>query len=187
MKLIVGLGNPGNSYRGTRHNIGARAVGEFAEAGKAVLKKGIFSSSATAKVRVDSVELLLAVPLTYMNLSGPAVGALVRRHRITPDNLLVVHDDLDLEFGRVKAREGGSAGGHNGLKSIIAALGTPEFSRLRMGIGRPPGKTDPSDFVLSRFTGEEHEQVEKMVAAACSAFRVWAGEGISKTMNMINR
>ncbi|MGE5307557.1 MAG: aminoacyl-tRNA hydrolase [Deltaproteobacteria bacterium] len=187
MKLIVGLGNPGNQYRGTRHNIGAEAVRGFAEENRAVLKKGIFASSASAKIRIDGIELLLAVPLSYMNLSGPAVGALVRRHRIQLPDLLVVHDDMDLEPGRIKLKEDGSAGGHNGLKSVIASLGSQGFCRLRLGIGRPEGRIDPADYVLSRFKAGEREQVDTMVAEACSAMKSWTVEGISKTMNMFNR
>ncbi len=187
MKLIVGLGNPGEKYRGTRHNIGASVVREFAARHRAVLKKGLFASSTVAKARVDSVELLLALPLSYMNLSGPAVSALTRRHRVSPEDLLVVHDDIDLEFGRIKARLGGSAGGHNGLKSVIASVGTPDFCRLRIGVGRPPRNVDPADYVLSRFPEEEEEQMSDAVDEACEALKVWAAEGISKTMNMYNR
>lgn len=187
MKLIVGLGNPGERYRGTRHNIGAAVVREFASASRVVLKKGIFASSESAKASIDAGDVILAVPAAYMNCSGPAVSALVRRYRIPLADVMVIHDDLDLEFGRVKAREGGSSGGHNGLKSVIASVGSPEFCRLRMGIGRPPHGMDPAEFVLGRFSGEEREQTGEMIATACSAVRVWTSEGISKTMNMFNR
>ena len=187
MRLIVGLGNPESRYRGTRHNIGAASVRECAEELKAPLKKGLFSSSSCARVRIDSHETLFAVPLSYMNLSGPPAAALTRRHRIAPADLLVVHDDLDLEFGTIKLRLGGSAGGHNGLKSVIASVGSPEFCRLRIGIGRPPRGMDPAEYVLARFDREEAGRVEELIASACSAMRLWAAEGISKTMNTFNR
>jgi len=143
MRLIVGLGNPESRYRGTRHNIGAAAVRECAGEHAVPLKKGLFSSSLCARVRIESQESLFAVPLSYMNLSGPPVAALARKHRIAAEDILVVHDDLDLEFGKMKLRLGGSAGGHNGLKSVIGSLGSPEFCRLRIGIGRPPRGMDP--------------------------------------------
>lgn len=187
MRLIVGLGNPESRYRGTRHNIGAAAVRECAGTHAAPLKKGLFSSSSCARVRIESCESLFAVPLSYMNLSGPPVAALARKHRIAAEDILVVHDDLDLEFGKMKLRLGGSAGGHNGLKSVIGSLGSPEFCRLRIGIGRPPQGMDPADYVLSRFDRQEQGQLEEIIASACSAMDLWAAEGISKTMNMFNR
>lgn len=187
MKLIVGLGNPGERYRATRHNIGARAVREFCSANKIRLSKGLFSSSSLAKARLDSRPALLAVPLSYMNCSGPAVANLARRHRVVPRDLLVVHDDIDLEFGRIRARQGGSAGGHNGLKSVIASLGSTEFCRLRIGVGRPPRGTDPADFVLSRFSAAQEKELERTLADAQEAIRVWVAEGIDKTMNLFNR
>jgi peptidyl-tRNA hydrolase, PTH1 family len=187
MKLIVGLGNPGEHYRGTRHNIGAAVAREFCAQNRLVLKKGIFASSSCAKTRFDSGEALVAIPLAYMNCSGPAVSSLVRRHRVALNDLLVVHDDIDLEFGRIKARSGGSAGGHNGLKSVIAALRSEEFDRLRIGVGRPPRGMDPADFVLSPFTAEEQKEIGETVTAACSAMEAWLRGGISKTMNVFNR
>jgi peptidyl-tRNA hydrolase, PTH1 family len=187
MKLIVGLGNPGERYRSTRHNIGAAVVREFCADNSIVLKKALFASSSSAKARIDSTEVIIAVPLAYMNCSGPAVAALVRRNRIEPGNLLVVHDDLDIEFGRIKVREGGSAGGHNGLKSVISSVGFDGFCRLRIGIGRPRPEVDPAEFVLLPFTGAERKEMADTVASACAAVKMWAAEGISKTMNMFNR
>jgi peptidyl-tRNA hydrolase, PTH1 family len=187
MKLIVGLGNPGERYSGTRHNIGAAVIREFCAENQLILKKGFFASSKCAKARFNSCEALVAIPLAYMNCSGPAVGSLVRKHRIAPIDLLVVHDDIDLEFGRIKARSGGSSGGHNGLKSVVASVGSPEFCRLRIGIGRPPGNLDPADFVLSRFTATEQKEINETVTQAGYALKVWLCDGISKTMNMFNR
>jgi peptidyl-tRNA hydrolase, PTH1 family len=187
MKLIVGLGNPGEKYRATRHNVGANAVRQFCADNGVVLKKGIFASSASGKARLDTVEVMFAVPLTYMNLSGPAVGALVRRHRIQLEDVLVVHDDLDIELGRIKARLGGSAGGHNGLKSVIGSLGSPDFCRLRLGIGRPHEGFDTAEFVLMPFTSQEEQEAKVMVGQAGEELRTWAVSGISKTMNKFNR
>jgi len=130
---------------------------------------------------------VLALPQTFMNLSGVAVKQLLRKYKISPENLLVVCDDLDLELGRIKIRESGSSGGHRGLKSIIDSLGNKDFSRLRIGIGRPGGKEDAADYVLSSFTKKETETVNSVVNNACDCVNSWVAQGIDRTMNIFNQ
>ncbi len=195
MKAIVGLGNPGAKYRGTRHNVGFAVVDEIA--GRA----GVVFLSAPANAVVarwrdpDGVVTLLAKPLTFMNESGQAVGELVRYYKIDLAELLIIVDEAQLPLGRLRARARGSAGGHNGLKSIIGHLGE-DFSRLRVGIGRGPegpdgsdGKTrrrDLADHVLSRFEPEEQPEVERMVARAADAAETFVTSGIAAVMNGYN-
>ncbi|MDD5347705.1 MAG: aminoacyl-tRNA hydrolase [Candidatus Omnitrophica bacterium] len=188
MKLIVGLGNPGTRYLGTRHNIGSAVVKEFCRRHKAALKRGLFSAALSAKVKLHGIECVLAVPLTYMNLSGAAVLALVKKHRIAGEDLLVVCDDLDLELGRVRLRRSGSDNGHNGVASVIAALDTRDFCRLRLGIGRPAHRSaDTADYVLSAFTGKETARIPEFIDDALQAIESWIELGIEKTMNTVNR
>jgi PTH1 family peptidyl-tRNA hydrolase len=188
MKLVVGLGNPGSEYRGTRHNIGSLAVKEFAARHGGALRRGLFSSSSTARLKDGGTDVLLAVPLAYMNLSGPAVRSLVAKFKIDPAaGLLVVHDELDFDPGTVRLRADGSAGGHNGVKSVIASLGTQGFHRLRIGIGRPRAGQDPADYVLSLFRKSEQQAVGEGVEQAVSAIEMWIAGGIDKTMNHFNR
>jgi len=188
MKLIVGLGNPGRNYLGTRHNIGSLAVKSLAGELALSLKKGFLSSSESAKAKIEDEEVLLAVPRVYMNLSGEAVRQLVRKHRIALEDLLVVHDELDLDLGRVKLKSGGSAGGHNGLKSIIGSLGDENFSRLRIGIGRPQRDgADMAEYVLSSFAKKDKGPVEQAVLDSVVTMKLWVKDGISKTMNAVNR
>jgi PTH1 family peptidyl-tRNA hydrolase len=188
MKLIVGLGNPGRNYLGTRHNIGSLAVTSLAQESALSLKKGFLSSSESAKARIEGVEVILAVPRVYMNLSGEAVRQLVKKNRVALEDLLVVHDELDLDLGRVRLKSGGSAAGHNGLKSVIGSLGDDGFSRLRIGIGRPPrDDADMADYVLSGFPRKDKEPVDQAVQDAIVIMKLWVKDGISKTMNVVNR
>lgn len=188
MKLIVGLGNPGKAYTDSRHNIGFSAVKALARSYKILLKKerGVFSRCAKAKIENQSV--ILALPLTFMNLSGPAIGALLKKYRVDLDNLLVVCDDLDLGFGRLKMKHCGSSGGHRGLQSIIDFLNCSKFSRLRIGIGRPyPNNIEASRYVLSPFTKKEKEQIRTIIKEATNCCRTWILEGTTKTMNIFNQ
>ncbi len=188
MKLIVGLGNPGKIYEHTRHNTGQAVVKELGRKNKVVFKKGLFSSSLSGKCSINGVECLLAVPLTYMNLSGTAVKALIKKHKIGLEDLIVVFDDLDLEQGRVKFKSGGSSGGHKGVESIIQILGTDVFSRIRIGIGRPVNKSmEITNFVLTGFQKNERAVAAEAIEKACSAVEYWVELGAEKTMNIINR
>lgn len=185
MKLIVGLGNPGRRYRGTRHNVGALVLARLAErAGIRVNEDEGFAE--VGRGTIGGYRVLLARPHTYMNVSGEAVRDLRRRHRLRPEDILVIVDDIDLPLGRLRLRAGGSAGGHNGLRSVIEALGTTAFPRLRVGIGRPPDGVDPADYVLTRFTADEEQVLQGAVERAADAVTVAMTDGLPAAMNRFN-
>ena len=183
MKLIVGLGNPGAKYRGTRHNIGFAVLDELAARWQVSFESAPVDAL-IAKVR-GADEVLLAKPLTFMNASGEAVGALLRYYKIEIADLLVVVDDVQLPLGKIRARVRGSAGGHNGLKSIVAHVGDA-FSRLRIGVGRGDPRRDLADHVLTRFDADEAAEVERVTARAADAAEMFATSGIGAVMNGFN-
>jgi peptidyl-tRNA hydrolase, PTH1 family len=184
MLLVVGLGNPGRRYRGTRHNLGQDVIHHLAaHLGVRLEEDGWVR---TGRRRVGAATVVLAVPTTYMNVSGAAVRDLLRRSRRRPADLLVVHDDLDLPLGHLRLRPGNGPGGHNGVRSIIEELGTGMFPRLRIGIGRPPQGVDPVEFVLERFTREEREAIDRAVAQAAEATLAVATEGLEAAMTRYN-
>jgi peptidyl-tRNA hydrolase, PTH1 family len=188
MKLIVGLGNPGKNYENTRHNIGSAAVKALGKSHGVVLKRGLFGSSLSARIRINGQLCLLAVPLSYMNLSGGAVKSLVSKHKLDLSDLIVVHDELDLEPGKIKIKTGGSSGGHNGLESVIGVLKSNEFCRLRLGIGRPEQRSaDVAAYVLSVFKKSESALVGQVIEKACQALELWVEAGTQQSMNTINR
>jgi len=187
VKLIVGLGNPGREYRDSRHNVGFMVVDEIAR------RHGIDWASGPSQIaetligkRFGDEPVMVAKPLTYMNNSGDAVAGLVRYFDVNHDDLFVVVDEAALPFGRLRARARGSAGGHNGLKSIIERLGTTEFSRLRLGVGRGDGRRDLADHVLARFESGEQADLETFITRAADAAELFAAEGIAKVMNVFN-
>ena len=183
--LIVGLGNPGKEYEGTRHNVGFRVVDELARRyGLAFGKKERKALAATGVIHGKKV--ILAKPQTYMNLSGEAVRSLVDFYKIELPNILIVSDDLDIPLGTVRMRKSGSAGGQNGIKSVLQHLGTQEFSRLRFGIGRPPGKMQAKDYVLSGFQGDDAILAAQVVDRASDAVETWLKEGIEIAMTRHN-
>jgi PTH1 family peptidyl-tRNA hydrolase len=180
--LIVGLGNPGPRYKGTRHNVGFGAVDELAKRASI----GFESAPAEALMaRWRERDALLAKPLTFMNLSGQAIGELVRYFKVDVADLLVVVDEVQLPLGRLRARMRGSAGGHNGLKSVIAHLGE-DFSRLRIGVGRGDSRRDLADHVLAKFDADEAAEAERMVARAADAAETFITSGIVAVMNQYN-
>ena len=182
--LVVGLGNPGREYAGNRHNVGWMVVEELARR-HGVSWKGKFSGQ-LAELRLDGHRVALLKPETFMNESGRSVGAAVRFYKLEPDAVLVVHDEMDLEPGRLQARSGGGLAGHNGLRSIAAHLNTPDFLRLRVGVGRP-GRGDPrkgADYVLSNFTPEE--DADTLVARAADAVERLDAEGLERTQAQFN-
>lgn len=188
MKLIVGLGNPGKIYSDSRHNIGFLVVGALSKAYKISLKREKGSFALSGKGKIAGRNVVLATPITFMNLSGIAVNLLLKKNKVDLDNLLVVCDDLDLELSRLKIRAAGSSGGHRGLNSIIDFLKSEDFCRLRIGIGRPKEiKRDAAEYVLSPFSKKEKERVEKIIERAVRCCRVWASEGILESMNIFNR
>ena len=190
MKLIVGLGNPGPEYRGTRHNIGFAVADELAGRHSVGFESSPVDAL-VAKVRswvasgFSRTDVLLAKPLTFMNSSGEAVGALARYFKIDIGDLLVVVDEVQLPLGRLRIRARGSAGGHNGLKSIVAHLGE-EFPRLRVGVGRGDSRRDLADHVLARFDADEAAEVERLIARAADAAEMFVTSGIETVMNAYN-
>ncbi len=187
MKLIVGLGNPGRLYAASRHNIGFRVVKALARNYKVELRKDSSVLFISGQARIGNQVLALAMPFTFMNLSGSAVKGLLKKYRLGPGNLLVVCDDLDLALGRIKIRPKGSSGGHRGIRSIIDSLQSEDFSRLRLGIGRPKGDIDTVGYVLSAFTAKEKEEVARTVERALDCCLAWANKGIHETMNTFNK
>ena len=187
MKLIVGLGNPGREYRETRHNVGFLVVDEIARRHRLALALAPSQVPETfVAKRYGADPLLVAKPLTYMNRSGDAVAALARYYDVGAADLLVVVDEAALPFGRLRARARGSAGGHNGLASIIERLGTTEFARLRLGVGRGDPRRDLADYVLSTFEPGERAELEGFIARAADAAEMFAVEGIEQLMNTYN-
>jgi peptidyl-tRNA hydrolase, PTH1 family len=184
MKLVVGLGNPGRFYANSRHNVGFMVIKELADGFDAALKKD--GNALSVKVKVDGQDLILAQPHTFMNLSGSCVKALSRKYRAEPQDILVVCDDLDLDFGRTKLRPSGSSGGQNGLASVIDALGTREFPRLRIGIGRPLPE-HASQYVLASFSKQERQELKEIITRAAECCLVWVREGVVKSMDAYNR
>jgi peptidyl-tRNA hydrolase, PTH1 family len=185
VKLILGLGNPGLRYTKTRHNLGAEVAGE------AAVKLGISLSHSTHQAEwgrgiFAGEPVVIARPLTYMNNSGEAARALTHYFKITPEQILVLSDDLNLALGQLRFRSQGSDGGHNGLKSLIEQLQTKAFNRLRIGINRPTGPMPIADFVLSRFAKEEQPVVEETINRAMQAVLCWLEFGLAKAMQVYN-
>ncbi len=184
--MIVGLGNPGRSYLHTRHNIGLRVIRKIVgDAGGNLKKAGLLSKFRKAAVDWEKEKIIAVEPLTYINVSGPAVVQALKKFGISLENLLVICDDINLQFGTLRIRSKGSSGGHKGLKSIIENLLTENFPRLRIGIGKPSG--DTAEYVLSLFSAQEEEILEKVVIPkAVYAVRLWAEQGIDRAMAEIN-
>ena len=182
--LVVGLGNPGREYARNRHNVGRMVVDELARRHGGAWRSKF--SGRLAEVRVDGHKVALLKPETYMNESGRSVQAAARFFKVEPDAILVVHDEGDFELGRLQARKGGGLAGHNGLRSVAKQLGTPDFLRLRVGVGRP-GRGDPrplADYVLSDF--EPHDDAERIVARAADAVELLDEEGLEATQRTVN-
>ena len=182
--LIVGLGNPGAKHASHRHNIGFRCVEAFASAHDVQLNRKKFKAH-YGEGRVGEARLVLLEPQTYMNDSGAAVAPASHWYKIPPERILVVYDDLDLPFGRIRLRPGGSSGGHNGIRSIIAELGHQDFPRLRVGIGRP-AQGDPIDYVLNAFDAEQEPFVPDICARVNQIIETMLARGIKEAMNLYN-
>ena len=181
--LVVGLGNPGPEYAETRHNVGVRVVELLASrAGGGRFSKHK-SNADVLEGRLAGRRAVLAVPRTFMNVSGGPVAGLLRYYGVEPTDLVVVHDDLDLGFGVVRLKQGGGEGGHNGLRSISGAIGTKDYLRVRFGIGRPPGRQDPADYVLSDFSSAERKELEFLVDRAADATEALIGRGLEWSQN----
>lgn len=187
MKLIVGLGNPGREYALTRHNAGFMVIDRLAGSLGAPVDKKMFKAL-VGQGLISGQKVIMAKPQTYMNLSGEAVAPILNWYKLEASDLLVIYDDLDLPPGRLRLRPGGGAGGHKGVQSIIQQLGTDNFTRIRVGIGRPeePGY-DTADFVLGRFNLQEAELIDQALTVAVEALRCIIGEGLDYAMNLYNR
>ena len=185
--MIVGLGNPGFIYAGSRHNIGFRVLKSLASSLKINFKRDSSVSSLVARGKLLQQDVILALPQSYMNLSGIAVRALLKKFKVDLKDLLVVCDDLDLELGKIKVRPQGSSGGQRGLESIIERLGTRDFCRLRVGIGRPKNSQDAAKYVLSGFLRQEKAAVRQIEEDAVSGCMSWVKNGIVQTMNTFNK
>jgi PTH1 family peptidyl-tRNA hydrolase len=183
--VVVGLGNPGGRYADTRHNLGFRVVDELLRRGRARAVRGD-AEYESAEVRLDGEPALLVKPTTYVNRSGRAVLQLLARYAVLPADLLVVVDDIDLPFGRLRLRGAGSAGGHNGMQSLLEALGTPEFARLRLGVGAPPAEVELADWVLLGFAPDELRALPEFVGRAADAVQAVARLGVAAAMPGVN-
>jgi PTH1 family peptidyl-tRNA hydrolase len=184
--IIVGLGNPGRQYADNRHNVGFRCVDHLASAhGLSFSRRRKRASIALGTVLRRSV--VLVKPCTYMNKSGRPVAAVTRYYRVPARRLLVVYDDLDLPLGTTRLRPSGGSGGHRGVRSIINQLGKQEFPRLRIGIGRPPGRMDPAEYVLQDFSDDEEPILERTLEQAVAAIETWLVDGIDEAMTRYNR
>ncbi|GAB7042003.1 MULTISPECIES: aminoacyl-tRNA hydrolase [Catenuloplanes] len=183
--LIVGLGNPGKEYAGNRHNVGfmvaellaRRVSGKFGRHRRAV------ADVAEGRLGIGGPRLVLAKPLTYMNLSGGPTAALAQFYKIPVEHVIAVHDELDIPFGELRAKRGGGEGGHNGLRSISKSLATKEYARVRFGVGRPPGRQDPADYVLSDFSGAERKELEFLVDRAADFTEMIVEKGLEPAQN----
>ena len=185
MKLIIGLGNPGSKYRETRHNIGFDVIAELARRHLTDRPKAKFDAE-VAEVAIANCKCLLISPLTYMNLSGKSVLAAQSFYKTETDDLLVICDDLNLDVGRIRIRARGSAGGQNGIKDIIQRLGTSDFSRLRIGVGRPPPRWDAADYVLGKFGDDDRPVIDIAIRDAANAVETWVKSGVRTAMNQFN-
>jgi peptidyl-tRNA hydrolase, PTH1 family len=186
LKLIVGLGNPGRRYRETRHNVGFAVVDGLADRHATTFEPAPADALIARARRLGPDGALLVKPLTMMNLSGFAVSQLARYYRVEPGDILVVADDVNLPLGRLRARPRGSAGGHNGLRSIIEQFGSIEFARLRVGVGRGDPRRDLADHVLAGFDADERPAVDEAIARAADASELFAAAGIEQVMNRFN-
>lgn len=185
MKLMVGLGNPGPRYEKTRHNIGFLVLESLAqEIGVSIAKKQC--QSLVGQGSINGNQVLLAKPQTYMNKSGEAVLELVNYYKDRITDLIVVHDDLDLEFGRIRFKDGGGTGGHNGLKSITSLLNSSDYPRLKIGIGRNPANMKAENYVLSEFNAAERVVLPELIRVATQGLKTWVLEGVNKAMNDYN-
>lgn len=186
MYIIAGLGNPGREYAGTRHNTGFNVVTRIADEYKIPMTSGEHKALC-GKGFINGNKVLLAMPQTYMNLSGESIRSLVNYYKIDPEEeLMIIYDDVSMDIGRLRMRKKGSAGGHNGIKNIIAELGTDVFPRMKIGVGKKPEKWDLIDYVLGRFSDEENKLMRDMLTKGCEACRDFILYGIDEAMNRYN-
>lgn len=183
--LIIGLGNPGAEYRQNRHNIGFMVIDQLAQVLSIPLQRVKFKAI-TGTGKFKGRRVILAKPQTYMNASGESVGALSRYFKVPLNQLMVVHDDLDIPFGSLRIRPMGGTSGQKGMKSIVEKLGSQDFPRMRIGIGRPPGRMDPADYVLQNFKNDELATRDEVLDSATAAIKLFILEGLDRAMNTFN-
>lgn len=176
--LVIGLGNPGEQYADTRHNVGQMVLEELARRSHTTLSVHKKTHTRAATVRIADQPVALGAPMSYMNLSGGPVSALAKYQSVAPQSVIVVHDELDIPFGHVRLKRGGGAGGHNGLKDITKALGTPEYLRVRVGIDRPPGRMDAATYVLKPFSSTERKELPVLIDHAADAVEALLASGL---------
>jgi len=185
--LIAGLGNPGEKYARTRHNAGAMVVDILCERFGAVLKKTRFVAATSAEARTGDLPLLLVRTTTFMNESGPPIASVARKRDIPTERVVIVHDEIDLPFGALRVKFGGSTAGHNGLESVVSAFRSRDFFRVRIGVGRPPGRQDPIGWVLSPFASREREDAAVLIQDAAEATLALVTEGLASAQDRYNR
>jgi PTH1 family peptidyl-tRNA hydrolase len=186
--LIIGLGNPGPAYAGNRHNVGAMVLDELAaRAGiRLTAGKGARARALSGEGRLAGCRVVLARPTTYMNESGGPVRGLLDYHHLDPADLVVVHDDLDIPFAAVRLKRGGGEGGHNGLRSVTRSVGTKDYLRVRVGIGRPPGRQEAADFVLKDFNATERKELDLLIGEAADAAEALLTQGLEAAQNEVH-
>ncbi len=184
---MVGLGNPGERYAATRHNIGAWVVERLAHSLGLRIKKVRFLPVDAAEANIDGARVLLARPRSFMNESGPPVAGLARRRKVTTERIVACHDDIDLPLGALKLKLGGSTAGHHGLDSLVNALHSADFHRVRLGVGRPRGRKDPADYVLERFAEREREEAEFLAQDGADAVLALIRDGLGAAQEAFNR
>jgi PTH1 family peptidyl-tRNA hydrolase len=185
--LVAGLGNPGDRYAKTRHNLGRMVVDEVARRAGERFRKARFVPADAAELKEGGDRLVLVKSHAFMNESGPSYASLAKKRGVAPERVIAVHDDIDLAFGALRVKLGGSTAGHQGLNSLVGALRTPDFCRVRLGIGRPPGRQDPVDFVLEDFAKREAADVVMLIDEAADAVLSLVREGLTATQDRFNR
>jgi PTH1 family peptidyl-tRNA hydrolase len=185
-RIVVGLGNPGPEYAGNRHNLGFHVVDLLAAQQGARFKKGARGFADVVETRIGDERVVLAKPRSYMNESGGRVKAVLGFYKVTAEQLIVVHDELDIPFGSVRLKVGGGAGGHNGIRSVDSALGTPDYARVRVGIGRPPGRMEPADFVLRDFSASERKELPLLIERGADAVLTLLRQGLAAAQNLFH-
>jgi PTH1 family peptidyl-tRNA hydrolase len=185
-RIVVGLGNPGPEYAGNRHNLGWKVVDLLAEQRGDRFKKGARGFADVVETRIGDERVVLAKPRSYMNESGGRVKAVLAFYKVAPESLVVVHDELDIPFAQVRLKIGGGPGGHNGVRSVDAALGTKDYARVRVGIGRPPGRMDPADFVLRDFSAAERKELPLLIERGADAVETLLRQGLAAAQNLFH-
>ncbi|AFA72420.1 peptidyl-tRNA hydrolase Pth [Gordonia polyisoprenivorans VH2] len=186
MKLIVGLGNPGPKYEKTRHNIGAMVADHLVTSAGGRYSVHKRSGAEVASIPLAGGSVLVAKARTYMNTVGRQIGPLAKFYSVTPDDLIVLHDELDIDFGLVRLKRGGGEGGHNGLRSVSQSVGTRDYLRVRLGIGRPPGRQDPADFVLKPFPSAARAEVDLLIEHGADAVELLLTAGLEAAQNTVH-